>query len=427
MAGVQISNNAVSTLAGSINTVVTSLSVQAGHGARFPAASVISGNYFYVTLIDSGNNLEIVKVTDRTADVFTIIRARDGTTARSFIANDRVELRPVAAMFNELPNRLMQTADYADLSVTVAKLATMGSVTPNTYGGAGRYLTLTVNAKGLVTGLSEANAVLQHDTFDYTGAGQTWTKPVGRGVWARIQVWGGGGSGGKGRAASAGGGGGGGGYNERWMLLSDLGATETVTVGQGAASQTSADSSGSVGGTTTFGAHLSGFGGGGGRGTETTGLNPGGGGGGWFETGQTPTALTGGKSGSYRYGSTTASAGFAQSGRGGDSGGASAAGDDGNWGYFEGGGGGGSSSNATTANGVGGNSYAGGGGGGAGAEVVTFPPGTGGISIRAGNGGAGAFDASNATAGAVPSGGGGGSETGNSGAGGHGRCVVTVF
>lgn len=153
--GVQIANNAVSTLAGSINTVVTSMSVQAGDGALFPAASVVSGNYFYVTLISAANAIEIVKVTDRSTDTFTIVRARDGTTAISFAAGDRVELRPVAALFNELPNRLLLNTDFTDNSIESVKLKTVAGLAPGTYGGALKRTVVTVNAKGQVTAVSE--------------------------------------------------------------------------------------------------------------------------------------------------------------------------------------------------------------------------------------------------------------------------------
>lgn len=156
--GVQIANNAVSTLSGSIDAVVTTMSVQAGHGARFPSAAVVSGTWFYVTLIDAANNIEIVKVTDRTVDTFTITRARDGTTAQAFAADSRVELRPVAALFNELPNRLIVNADLTDNSIESVKLKTIAGLAPGTYGGATKHTVFTVNAKGQVTSVSEADA-----------------------------------------------------------------------------------------------------------------------------------------------------------------------------------------------------------------------------------------------------------------------------
>jgi hypothetical protein len=414
--GVQVTNNAASKLAGSIDTVVTSLSVTATEGAKFPAVSTASGNYFYATLIDTAGNIEIVKVTDRVTDTFTIVRARDGTTAKSFSANDRVELRPVAGLFNDLPNRLLQTADYADASITTAKLAVMGSVTPNTYGGPGKYTQFTVNSKGQVTAASESSGALQQTTFAYTGGAQTWTKPAG-GTWALIELWGGGGSGGKGRANSAAGGGGGGRYIRRLVLLSTLGATETVNIGAGGAAQASADSNGNPGGATTFGTGptlVTAYGGGPGMGTDVSGNNGGGHGGGIGAVGGTQAVAS------------TALALNSSSDTPGGRYGASTAGEAGASGEHAGGGGGACNS-GTSVGGAGGNSTWGGAGGGAASEVSSPAPGAGGTSQFGGNGGAGAFDSNNATAGSVPGGGGGGAEQGTSGAGGNGRAIITVF
>ena len=72
--GVKFSNNGHSTLASSITSSGTSITVASGHGARFPSLS--SGEYFYATLIDASNNLEIVKCTARSSDVLTVTRAK---------------------------------------------------------------------------------------------------------------------------------------------------------------------------------------------------------------------------------------------------------------------------------------------------------------------------------------------------------------
>lgn len=96
-----VSNNAYSTLASSLTNIATSLTVATGEGSRFPSASTATGAYFYATIIDTSNNLEIVKVTNRSSDTFTIVRAQDGSTARAFSSSDRIELRPVAALFTE--------------------------------------------------------------------------------------------------------------------------------------------------------------------------------------------------------------------------------------------------------------------------------------------------------------------------------------
>jgi hypothetical protein len=92
------SNNAKSTLAANIGTGALSLTVQAGKGALFP--TITGSDFFYVTLFKiSGaveSSYEIVKVTARTGDVFTIVRAQEGTPATSYVSGDSVELRVTA-------------------------------------------------------------------------------------------------------------------------------------------------------------------------------------------------------------------------------------------------------------------------------------------------------------------------------------------
>jgi hypothetical protein len=100
--GLKVTNNAYGTLNAGITTSSTTIVLNAGEGSRFPTLS--AGDYFYATLIDTTNNLEIVKVTARSTDTMTVVRAQDGTTARAFSTNDRFELRPTAALFNEKAN-----------------------------------------------------------------------------------------------------------------------------------------------------------------------------------------------------------------------------------------------------------------------------------------------------------------------------------
>ena len=98
--GLKVTNNAFGTLNASINSSATTIVLVAGQGARFPTLS--AGDYFYATLIDTSNNLEIVKVTARSTDTLTVVRAQDSTTARAYATNDRFELRPTAVMLNEI-------------------------------------------------------------------------------------------------------------------------------------------------------------------------------------------------------------------------------------------------------------------------------------------------------------------------------------
>lgn len=255
--GVQIKNNAYSTILTGINSSVTTISVAVGEGAHFPSASVASGNYFYVTLLDTSNNLEIVKVTNRTNDTFTVVRGQDGTTARSFLSGDRVELRVTAALLNDLPTREILEDDLADGAVVSSKLAASG-VSAGIFGGNGLTPRITVNSKGLVTSITEDAAVVDRQIFtgDVAGAAPTnftWTKPS-KGTYALIQMWGGG-AGGSRQAANGtqAHGGGGGGYLEKIILLADLpNASYSGTVGQGGAGKTGVNGDGASGGTTTF-------------------------------------------------------------------------------------------------------------------------------------------------------------------------------
>ncbi len=92
------SNNGASTLAAGIDNVVTSLTVQSGQGARFPSPT--GGDSFRCTLADASNNIEIVDVTARTGDVFTIVRGQEGTTPRSWLVSDSVTLRITAGVLD---------------------------------------------------------------------------------------------------------------------------------------------------------------------------------------------------------------------------------------------------------------------------------------------------------------------------------------
>ena len=150
----KFTNNATSTLASSINSSVTSLSVATGGGALFPTLS--GSDYFYCTLANTAGTVEIVKVTARSTDTFTIVRGQDGTTGASWTAGDKVELRLVAASLNDVPK-----LDEA-----------------NTFTGANAYgtpasITLT-NATGLpvgsgVSGLGTGVATALGNTANATG------------------------------------------------------------------------------------------------------------------------------------------------------------------------------------------------------------------------------------------------------------------
>lgn len=90
-------NNAETTLAVQLLIAATSLTVSAGDGDYFPAVAV-PGDWFKMTLVDSAGNREIVKCTLRPSgtDVFTIVRAQEGTSPRQWEIDDVVSHRVTA-------------------------------------------------------------------------------------------------------------------------------------------------------------------------------------------------------------------------------------------------------------------------------------------------------------------------------------------
>jgi len=406
--GVKITNNAFSTLASELAIGGLSLTVQTGHGVRFPTASIASGDYFFLTLSKTNGDMEVVKVTNRSTDTFTIVRAQDSisgvTAAKAFAINDRVELRPVAAMLNALPNRALVTADYTDASVTTVKLASSG-VTAGTYGGLGKDLAMSVNSKGQVTSISETSGLIQTNTYSYTTAGatQTWTKPDA-GSLIRVQLWGAGGGGARGAEGYGYGGGGGGGYFELWLRFAELSSTASIVIGGGGAGAVSEGVAGANGSNSTFvsgGIAVTAYGGAGGQNNQ----NGGGGAGTYTAANLSAGGRMGGGTGAY-IGDTNVAATDATM----------------PWG---GGGGGLGVNTGAVSECNGGYAIWGGGGGGGGFNGASASIGGGGA--FGGSGGNGGTGTTPGSAGATPAGGGGGSEVANAGNGGNGRCIITVF
>lgn len=108
-------NNAESTLASAISATDTSLIVSAGTGAEFPDA-VAGESYFKLTLTDAatGSQVEIVNVTAKDGDIFTIERAQEGTLARAWAANDMVANMMTADTLNVIADFAKQASDSAE-------------------------------------------------------------------------------------------------------------------------------------------------------------------------------------------------------------------------------------------------------------------------------------------------------------------------
>jgi len=89
--GIKLANNVSATVPAAVSSVATSLSVSSGQGALFPTLG--GSDYFFATLVSSAGTIEIIKVTARTDDAMTVVRAQEGTLAVPFPANSRLEMR----------------------------------------------------------------------------------------------------------------------------------------------------------------------------------------------------------------------------------------------------------------------------------------------------------------------------------------------
>jgi len=123
---IKFTNNATSTLASGIASGDVSLTVSTGQGALFPTLG--GGDYFYCTLSNVANTIEIVKVTARSTDTFTIVRAQDNTTASAFVTGDKVELRLVAAVLSNMA--ILDQTNVFSAAQTVNINGTVGATTP---------------------------------------------------------------------------------------------------------------------------------------------------------------------------------------------------------------------------------------------------------------------------------------------------------
>lgn len=124
---VKVTNNAWGTLAVGVNDTDTTLLLGTAQGDRFPNLPANNRlnpeDYFFVTLIDEATNeVEIVRVVERNVDVLTVIRSQDGSRRRQFLAGSRVELRPVAALFESKKDIVQDTKEKKEISERIGNL-----------------------------------------------------------------------------------------------------------------------------------------------------------------------------------------------------------------------------------------------------------------------------------------------------------------
>ena len=472
--GVKVTNNGFGTISAGINSSATTVVLDSGQGARFPTLG--SGDYFYGTLVDTSNNIEIIKVTARSSDSMTVVRAQDNTTGRAFSVGDRFELRPTAALFEDIitgaevvndtspqlgGNLDLNSNDITGLTANngfaIFKsnsgnpsgtpvtgqvfVDTAASNTPKIYDGSQFKAFYTPPLS--VTTSGNPTVTTPGDGYKYYFFNSSGTFGVNRTSTAdEVYVWvigGGGGGGGSDNGVETAGGGGGGGGMVAGNIIVNSSQNCTITIGAGGATAAAGTSSSFVEPVASSNDYLATFGNAGAQGTSSA-INGVGGSGGTGTIGGGTTASgstwsngvfgTGGTgSNGNGTGNVAVSAGGngtngAAGGGGGGNGGSqgtAGAGGNGTSSYYTGGGGGGYNDNGgnTAAQASGGSGYFSGGNGGADANAVA----TAGGGSYGGSAGASALSAGgsrscNGGGGATyGGGGGGGGDTQNGGGG----------
>lgn len=387
-----------------------------------------------------------------------VVFSPGGILAGTAASQPAATLVPTGQGYFQTDTGLLQRSTGAAW-ITITIQTTKGDLIGTAASGVPTRLAVGTDGFGLVadsaqaTGLKYSAVGTPIDVQTFTSGTSNWNKPSGA-KYVRVYLWGAGGGGGgaNNAAASSGTGGGGGAHVVRDFDPSVLGSTESVTVGAAGTAGVKGNppTAAGAGGTTSFGTHVSAFGGGPGLGGTNT--ASGGGGGGVFGAGSIGVSgapSTGGTGGILETGTAGINSGGGQlSEFGGASGGGAsnvAAGSGGGSSVrgAPGGGGGGNTTGASVAGGGGGDwgspnvgqaangGAAGNNAGGAGtSRSGTLKSGAGG-----GGGGASVTSGGNGGAGGAPGagggGGGGGSGTpannGNGGAGGRGEAIVITW
>ena len=109
--GVLFANSAKSKLAANLTSGATLLAIDEDDAWKFPSPT--GGDWFPLTLFDAAGNIEYVKCTGRAAAILTIVRAQEGTTAKTFLAGCGVSHRLTAAALQAMRDTQSTALDVA--------------------------------------------------------------------------------------------------------------------------------------------------------------------------------------------------------------------------------------------------------------------------------------------------------------------------
>lgn len=99
----KFANNASGTLAIALAIDAVTVQLAVGDGTMFPSLSQVPPRErLSATVTASDGQFEIVLVTQVVGDTLTVVRAQEGTPARTFAVGSRVELRLTTAVMNDL-------------------------------------------------------------------------------------------------------------------------------------------------------------------------------------------------------------------------------------------------------------------------------------------------------------------------------------
>ena len=178
MAEFLFANNAATTLAGDITDSDLTLTVATGTGSLFPSPA--AGQQFNVTLVRTSDSAtEIVRVTARTTDSFTIVRAQESTSAKAFVTGDKIELRVTnagLANFPQLDKAGSWTAQqtFKELKDTVHTIVDGAAFEIDPANGSVQVVTLGDNRTPAATNFEAGQTVLL-GIDDGTAYAVTWT------------------------------------------------------------------------------------------------------------------------------------------------------------------------------------------------------------------------------------------------------------
>ncbi len=161
---IKLANNAIAHLAASLDSTNTTIVLDADEVGSFPSLS--AGDWHPMTLIAANGTYEVVRVTGRSGNILTVMRATDGTIASSFIAGSRAEIRMTANVVTTLESEIAAILPAAE-AVMDAKDADVAA-----------------NLTATLTALMDSKDVAQQGNsrqyrYPCTRIGSTWFSPIG--------------------------------------------------------------------------------------------------------------------------------------------------------------------------------------------------------------------------------------------------------